>query len=371
MIETLSFPGLGLELTLNRAAFTIGGFTIYWYGILIGLAFLAGITYILYQVRSFGLDADRVIDVILGGAVGAIIGARAYYVLFSWDMFKDNLWDIFNTRQGGIAIYGAVIGGFIAGFIVCRFRQVRFVPMADLAVGGLLLGQAIGRWGNFVNIEAFGGNTTMPWGMTSPTIVNYLTQHKNSLAAINMTVDPQMPVHPTFFYESIWCLIGFILLVFLTKKRRFDGELLLFYCIWYGVGRAVIEGLRTDSLLLGTLRVSQVLAVLCVIVAALIWLSVRSKIRRNADEDYLKLYVNTDEGQMVLAGTFYKKKVRHSKREEEERAQEREVPLEEAEADKPQEETVESTDSETTPDSATPENVTDDTVSSDEHKGEV
>ncbi|TCL43554.1 prolipoprotein diacylglyceryl transferase [Harryflintia acetispora] len=312
MSETLSFPGLGLEFTLNRVAFSIGPLTVYWYGVIIALAFLAGITYVLLRVKHFGLDGDRVIDVILGGAIGSIIGARLYFVIFSWDQFRDNLWDIFNIRQGGIAIYGGIIGGFLAGLLMCRLRRVKALPMLDLAVGGLILGQAIGRWGNFVNIEAFGGNTSLPWGMTSPSIVNFLDANRTNLAGINMAVDPSMPVHPTFFYESVWCLLGFLFIAWYTRRRRFDGELLLIYSAWYGLGRAVIEGLRTDSLLIGTIRVSQLLAILCVIASVVIWGAVRSRINRSGDPEYLRLYVDTDEGQMILAGTFYQKKKKAS-----------------------------------------------------------
>lgn len=314
-MNTLSFPGLGLEFHLNPVAFTIGDFSIKWYGIIIALAFLCGITYVLYRVKDFGLDGDRVIDVILGGAVGAIVGARLYYVIFSWDLYKDNPIDIFKTWEGGIAIYGGIIGGFLIGLLMCRIRRVRFWPMADLAVGGLILGQAIGRWGNFVNIEAFGGNTDLPWGMTSPVITEYLRAHMVELEGLNMTIDPNMPVHPTFFYESVWCLIGFVVIVLFTKHRRFDGELVLLYSAWYGAGRAVIEGLRTDSLLWGTLRVSQVLAILCTLASLIIWAAIRSRIRRSSDPDYLKLYVQTEEGQSVLAGTFYQKKGKKAQEE--------------------------------------------------------
>lgn len=309
MSETLSFPGLGLEFELNRVAFQIGGFAVYWYGVIIAVAFLAGILYVLGRVKLFGLDGDRVIDVILGGALGAIVGARLYYVIFTWDQFKDEpLRIITDFRDGGIAIYGAVIGGFLTGYLMCRWRRVRFLPMADLAVGGLILGQGIGRWGNFFNIEAFGGNTNLPWGMTSSSIAAYLRAHAGDLADLHMKVDPSLPVHPTFLYESVWCLLGFAVIALFTRRRRFDGELVLLYAAWYGAGRFVIEGLRTDSLLIGTIRVSQMLALLCVVASVLSWIAVRSTIRRSADPAYLMLYVDTEEGQSVLAGTFYEKK---------------------------------------------------------------
>lgn len=321
MSETLSFPGLGLEYTLNRVAFTIGPVTIYWYGIIVAAAFLAGICYALWRVKEFGIDGDRMIDVTIVGAIGGIVGARLYYVAFSWDQFKDEPMRIFMTWQGGIAIYGGIIGAFLFGLLMCRLRGVRMLPMLDLAAGGLILGQAIGRWGNFVNVEAFGGNTTLPWGMTSPGIVSYLRSHMEDLSAIHMDIDPSLPVHPTFLYESLWCFIGFIVIAVYTKHRRFDGELLLLYTAWYGLGRSVIEGLRTDSLLLGTIRISQLLAVLCVASALTVWVLVRSKIHRSADPDYLKLYVQTEEGQRVVAGTFYPPKKKKGEADTEMQAQ--------------------------------------------------
>lgn len=308
MNQTVSFPGLGIgEFTINRVAFSVFGHPIYWYGIIIALAFLLGILYIVKRSHIFGLDSDRVMDVVLGAVIGGIIGARFYYVIFSWDQYRDNLADVIKIWEGGIAIYGGVIGGFLVGALMSRIRKVRFIPMADLAVGGLILGQSIGRWGNFINVEAFGSNTGLPWGMASPSIAEYLTRHQAALAAQGVAVDPAMPVHPTFFYESMWCLIGFILIALAAKHRRFDGELTLLYVAWYGAGRAVIEGLRTDSLMWGSVRVSQALAVILVIASIAVWLLVRSKIKQSGDQEYLKLYVNTAEGQAVINGTFYKK----------------------------------------------------------------
>jgi phosphatidylglycerol:prolipoprotein diacylglycerol transferase len=183
----------------------------------------------------------------------------------------------------------------------------------DLASGSLLLGQAIGRWGNFVNMEAFGSNTALPWGMTSSSISAYLEASKASLSRIGVTVDPAVPVHPTFLYESLWCLAGFLLLFFLTKRRRFDGQLTLLYLGWYGLGRFFIEGLRTDSLLLGTIRISQLIALLCFLTSVLTLVFILSKIRREGDPAYLQLYRDTDEGKLVLAGEFYKKPAKKGK----------------------------------------------------------
>lgn len=311
MTETLSFPGLGWEFNLSRVAFSIpigeNRITVYWYGILIALAFLGAVFYSFRRCRTFGINADRAVDVVMVSAVGGILGARIYYVLFTWDYYKDNLGEIFKIWHGGIAIYGGVIGALLVGALMCRLRQVRFLPMADMAVGGILLGQAIGRWGNFVNIEAFGSNTTLPWGMTSPSIVSYLSGMKEELTKIGVEIDPSLPVHPTFFYESLWCLIGFGLAAFLASRRRFDGELLLFYAAWYGTGRAVIEGLRTDSLMLGTIRVSQLLAILCVFAAVIIWLVVRSRIKSSNDPEYLKVFAKTEEAASVVSGEYYKR----------------------------------------------------------------
>lgn len=318
MEQTLSFPGLGLTLELDRVAFQIGGFAVYWYGIIIALAFVVGIVYVMSRVKSFGLDSDRVFDVLLIAVICGVIGARLYYVVFTWQDYKDNLLDIFNVRRGGLAIYGGIIFGVLGGWLGAKLRKVKFLPMLDLALGGIMLGQAVGRWGNFINIEAFGGNTTLPWGMTSPAIVSYLTANKESLGALGMNIDPTMPVHPTFLYESVWCLLGFLLIAFLTKRRRFDGELSLIYLGWYGLGRFFIEGLRTDSLLMGSVRVSQLVALLCFLFAVVALIAIFSRIRREADPDYLKLYVDTEEGQAVLAGTFYpdKKKDKDSEKDE-------------------------------------------------------
>lgn len=310
VIKTVSFPGLGLEFQINRIAFSIGNMAIYWYGILIAFSFILAILYALKRAKDFGVDPDRILDVIMGGAVGGIIGARLYYVAFKWEYYSQNLNMIFNTRSGGMAIYGGVIFGFLAGYLMCRWRKVKFLPAADIAANAFLLGQAIGRWGNFVNIEAFGSNTSLPWGMSSPGITEYLSQHEAELEAIGMNIDPNMPVHPTFLYESLWCIIGFALIALYAKHRKFDGELVLFYAVWYGSERMFVEGLRTDSLLIpGTsIRVSQILAALIVLIAAVVWIVLRNKIKKANDPNYLPLFVTTPEAAQIAAGTYYNKK---------------------------------------------------------------
>lgn len=271
MVQTVTFPGLGLEFTLDRVAFWVGAKPIYWYGILIACGMLLGMWAAFSKARAFGLDPDRAMDVILGAVVAGFVGARVYYVAFSWADYRDNWVRAFYIWEGGIALYGGVIGAFLAGFWLCRRKQVPMLPLADMGVLGLILAQAIGRWGNFINVEAFGCNTSLPWGMASPSITRYLTDHAAQLAAQGMAVDPLMPVHPTFFYESAWCLAGFVLLWRLAGRRRFQGQMLLFYSMWYGAGRFVIEGLRTDSLMWGGVRVSQAVALVCVVGAALVW----------------------------------------------------------------------------------------------------
>ena len=291
MTTTLFFPGLGLSFELNRVAVTVFGLSIYWYGIIIGLAFLAATMCYVRRATLFGLDPDRMIDATLVVAMCGVIGARLYYVAFRWGDYAHNLTSIFNLRGGGLAIYGGVIFGILSAWVFCKLRGIKFLPMLDLLASGMLIAQAIGRWGNFVNIEAFGTNTTAPWGMRSPVITSYLTAHQQRLAEAGMIVDPYMPVHPTFLYEFLWNIIGFILISKYIKRRKFDGEIFLLYIGWYGLGRAVIEGLRTDSLMLGGFRISQVLAALCVVASLAALGIIYSRIKR--DPEYLKPHDNT------------------------------------------------------------------------------
>ena len=300
-METLYFPGLNFGVELNPVAFQIGSISVYWYGIIIAVGFLAALIYCFSRIKEFGLNADSMIDVIVVGVLGAIAGGRLYYVAFKWDYYSQHPADIVKTWEGGMAIYGAIIGAVLLVLLMCRIKKLPFSTAVDFASCGLLIGQAFGRWGNFINVEAFGGNTDLPWGMTSTSISRYLASHAEELEAMGMTVDSSMPVHPCFFYESLWCLIGFILLALYTKRRKFDGELALMYVAWYGIGRSFIEGLRTDSLVIGTLRVSQLLAVLSAIAAIVAIIVIRRKISRSDDPNYLRLYVDTDASKNYLA----------------------------------------------------------------------
>ena len=302
MVQTVTFPGLGWELELNRVAFSIFGMDFYWYGMLIAIGFMCAMLYATRKAKVVGLNADDMTDVIFGATIIGVIGARLYYVAFNWEYYSEDLTRIFDTRSGGLAIYGGIIFGFLAGWLLGKWKKVRFLPLADVASGGFLIAQSIGRWGNFMNVEAFGANTTLPWGMGGPAVESYLTAHKGELEALGMSIDPSMPVHPTFFYESMWCLLGFLLMQWVIKHRKFDGECFLFYIGWYGAGRMFIEGLRTDSLIIGNtgIRVSQLVAVCAVIAALSIWLLVRSKLKKNADS--LPLYVTTEESKLLIEG---------------------------------------------------------------------
>ena len=246
MEHTIGFPNLGLEFTLSRVACTVLGKDIYWYGIIICAGFILAALYVNSRTKDFGITSDNLTDCLIICVPLGIICARIYYVVFEWGYYAQHPGEIIAIWKGGIAIYGGIIGTLIGLFVYSRVKKLSFASLCDLAAFGLLIGQCIGRWGNFVNGEAHGGPTTLPWGMT---------------------IDGQSMVHPTFLYESLWNLIGFVLLHFYSKKRRFKGEIALLYAAWYGAGRAWIEGLRTDSLYIGSVRVSQLLAIISCIAA--------------------------------------------------------------------------------------------------------
>lgn len=258
MVHEIGFPGLNLEFTINREAFSVFGVSIYWYGIILCLGFVLGALYINSRVEEFGATKDDLLNCLLICVPSGIIGARIYYVIFEWSYYKDNLLEIFNTRSGGIALYGSVIGAFIGLYVYSRVKKLSFLTLCDLGAMGFLVGQFVGRWGNFINGEAHGDVTNLPWGMT---------------------IDGSAPVHPTFLYESLWNLVGFLVIHFYSKRRKFKGEIVLMYIAWYGLGRVWIEGLRTDSLYLGSLRISQVVAGVSCIIAVLLIVRQRSRIR--------------------------------------------------------------------------------------------
>ena len=289
----IEFPGLGLGFDIDRVAFTVFGLPIFWYGIIIGFGFAVGTFFITRRAKLFGIDPDRAIDAIIAAIIFGVIGARIYYVIFRWEMYSGNLASIFHLRAGGLAFYGGVIGGIIGLLLVCKWRKIKPLPLVDLFSSVVLLSLAIGRWGNFVNVEAFGTNTTAPWGMTGTAIVDYLTRNQQRLAGLGLEALPCTPVHPTFLYESLWNILCFVLIALYIKRRRFDGEITLLFLGMYGLGRAFIEGMRIDSLMLGGLRVSQGVAVLCFVVCTALLIRIHSKIKSSGDPGYLALYVDT------------------------------------------------------------------------------
>ena len=267
LTNLVQFPGLGLEFTINRVAFSIGSIHIYWYGVCIAVGLCLALVFAFRHCQEFGVDPDAMVDVILIGVVLGIASARVYYVAMA-PFEYESIWEMLAIRDGGLAIYGGIIGGFLFGGLACKWRGVPILPMFDLTAMGFLIGQGCGRWGNFFNQEAFGCNTTLPWGMYSEATRNYL-MGSTVTAQKGVAIDPNLPVHPTFLYESIWCFVGFALLYFYLKKRKFNGDITLRYLIWYGAGRFWIEALRTDSLMLVPsigLRVSQLVAGLAVVV---------------------------------------------------------------------------------------------------------
>ena len=274
----------GFEVSSILAEFSLFGqpITIRWYGAIIAFGFLLAVLWGGRMAYKWKMSLDKMIDVLIYGTFAAIIGARLYYVVFRWDYYSAHPEEIIQIWNGGLAIYGGIIGGILAAFITCRFNKLNFFNLLDCAGMSLLIGQGIGRWGNFANQEAFGTNTDMPWGMISEKTTIYLVDHKESLEALGMSVDPYSPVHPTFLYESLWCIGSFFVLLFIYKKcRKFSGQLFITYGLLYGIGRAVIEGFRTDSLYIGdtTLRVSQVLsfAVAMVFLTILVFMLIKTK----------------------------------------------------------------------------------------------
>lgn len=266
------FEGLGIDFDLPSVAFSLFGYEVHFYGIVIAFGFVLAVLYGGRMAYKWKMSLDGMTDVLIWGTIFGIICARAYYVIFEWSYYKEHLAEIPQIWNGGIAIYGGIIGALIGAAIGCKIGKINFPNLLDLGALGLLIGQGIGRWGNFFNQEAFGINTTTsPFRMWSLKIQETLTATADSLAARGMEVDPSAPVHPTFLYESVWCILGFFILnCIVHKHRKFKGEIFMLYGVWYGLERAVVEGLRTDSLYIGdtTLRVSQLLSMIIVVVFA-------------------------------------------------------------------------------------------------------
>lgn len=261
----VTFPGLGINVTVNPKAFSIGNHDFAWYGIIIAAAFLLAFFYTVKSCKRFHMDEDKFIDVVIVGIIAGVIGARLYYVLFdASSQYINNPISILYVWNGGLGIYGGIICGLLGAALMARHRKVSVPAVLDMGSLGFLIGQCIGRWGNFVNQEAFGTATNLPWRMSSEA---------------TQSISPT-GVHPCFLYESLWCLLGFILLhIFSRKFRRYDGQVFLLYSIWYGIGRFFIEGLRTDSLLTPyiPLRISQVVAAAAVIAGIVLLIVFRNR----------------------------------------------------------------------------------------------
>ncbi len=262
----------GIDLILKPQAFTIFGFTVYWYGIIIGVGFLLAIIYALKNAQRYNLDKDRMLDVVLFTTPLAILSARAYFCIFPYEDGEriTSIKEFFGIGSGagfrGLAIYGGVIGAFLFGFILCKIRKVKVSDMFDIAAVGFLIGQGIGRWGNFFNQEAFGSPTGSDWfGMMSAN-----TGYVN--------------VHPCFLYESIWCIVGFFVLNHFSKKRAFSGQMFLMYGMWYGFGRFFIEALRTDSLMIGKMKVSMLVSALAFVVCLVLFVVYYKKSKKTVAE---------------------------------------------------------------------------------------
>lgn len=284
----IAFPNLGIYLHNMPKGFSIFGFEITLYGVLIGIGMLAGILLAAHQAKVAGQNPDIIWDFAIYAIVFSIVGARLYYVAFEWDMYKDDLLSIFNTRQGGLAIYGGVIAAFLTLFIYARLKKQNPFWIMDACVPGLILGQAIGRWGNFTNREVFGEYTDNLFAMRLPVEAVRARDISENVASHIVEGTNYIQVHPTFLYESLWNVGVLVFLLLYRRHKKFEGELALYYLAGYGLGRAWIEGIRTDTLFIPgtTVPVSQVLAVVLFAGAVLADISIRLWRRKKNDKNF-------------------------------------------------------------------------------------
>lgn len=282
----IAFPNLGIYLKDVPRSFSVFGFDIAFYGLIIGLGVLAGLLMAVHMAKVTGQNPDIYWDFAIYAVIFSIIGARIYYVVFAWDYYKDDLLGIFRLRNGGLAIYGAVIAAFLTLFIYCRIKKQNPFLMGDTAMPGLILGQAIGRWGNFMNREVFGEYYDGLFSMQLPVSAVRARDISDNIAAHIPEGANYINVHPTFLYESVWNLLVFAALLLFRKHKRFNGELCLLYLGGYGLGRFVIEGIRTDTLFIpGTaVPVSQVLAMAMVICAVAADIVIRIRLKAGASQ---------------------------------------------------------------------------------------
>lgn len=265
MINTIAFPGLGLSFTINRVAFNIFGKDIFWYALIILAGFLLGLALVYNTCEKRGVSKEHVFDISFWGLIIGLICARIYYVIFDPDTLEGNFWNIFKIWNGGIAIYGALIGAVGTAFVYSKIKKIKPFKVFDIFVPGLLTGQLIGRWGNFVNAEVYGEISTLPW---------------------RMTINGGAGVHPLFLYESLWNLLGLVIVLLFRDKKKADGQVFFFYMLWYGVGRIFLEGMRQPQYILWVipekLGISQLVALLAILISIgmLIQLSYKSKFEK-------------------------------------------------------------------------------------------
>lgn len=282
----VSFPGLGIEpFHMDRIAFSLFGIDVNWYGLIITCGMILAVLYALWHAKHEGVKSDDIIDLALALIFCGVIGARLYYVIMEfdqylvtggtfWQNFGGTLYNIIAIWNGGLAIYGGIIAGFLAALVVARAKRIPFPVIADIAGPAVMVGQIIGRWGNFVNVEAYGAETMLPWRM------GVLYSFNDGVSFVS-----EKFVHPTFLYESLWNLVGLILITYLYKKKKFHGQMFLTYMTWYGFGRMLIEGLRADSLYVGSIRISQLVGLVTFVVGAILLMYNLRKTRITKNND--------------------------------------------------------------------------------------
>ena len=295
----VSFPGLGIEpFHMDRIAFSLFGIDVNWYGLIITCGMILAVLYALWHAKHEGVKSDHIIDLALALIFCGVIGARLYYVIMEFDQYLvsggtflqnlgGTLYNCIAIWNGGLAIYGGIIAGFLAALAVARAKRIPFPVIADIAGPAVMVGQIIGRWGNFVNVEAYGAETTLPWRM------GVLYSFNDGVSFVS-----EKFVHPTFIYESLWNLLGLILITYFYKKKKFHGQMFLTYMTWYGFGRMLIEGLRADSLYVGSIRISQLVGFVTFIVGAVLLTVYLRRVKKtsfnNTDEEMKTSEVEND-----------------------------------------------------------------------------
>ena len=292
----VSFPGLGIEpFHMDRIAFSLFGIDVNWYGLIITCGMILAVLYALWHAKHEGVKSDHIIDLALALIFCGVIGARLYYVIMEFDQYLvsggtflqnlgGTLYNCIAIWNGGLAIYGGIIAGFLAALAVARAKRIPFPVIADIAGPAVMVGQIIGRWGNFVNVEAYGAETTLPWRM------GVLYSFNDGVSFVS-----EKFVHPTFIYESLWNLLGLILITYFYKKKKFHREMCLSYMTWYRIGRMLIEGVRADSLYVGSIRISQLVGFVTFVVGAVLIIVNLRRVKRNVPADKQEEEENTCE----------------------------------------------------------------------------